>query len=166
VAALIAKTHELVAEHWESIELVAEALSEYGTLQAADIEALLDPTPDRVKLTKQQRQAIVAWAEQVRLVEAVRLFGSRAKGFARRGSDVDLAVTATDGNYTRFDKDWQTALALALALALDMKVRLSQYNVTGDDIVRDYCDTFCVKLFERPAEAGFKRPSGSRGQSR
>jgi predicted nucleotidyltransferase len=162
VAALIAKTHELVAEHWESIELVADALSEYGTLQAADIEALLDPTPDRVKLTKQQRQAIVAWAEQVRLVEAVRLFGSRAKGFAQRGSNVDLAVTATDGNYTRFDKDWQTALALAL----DMKVRLSQNNVTGDDIVRDYCDSFCVKLFERPAEAGFKRPSSSRGQSR
>ena len=47
-----------------------------------------------------------------------------------------------------------------------MKVRLSQYNVTGDDIVRDYCDTFCVKLLERPAEAGFKRPSSSRGQSR
>lgn len=162
VRELIDKTYELVVEHWGNIGRVADALIESDTLNADEIGALLGPTPDRVKLTKQQRRDIAAWAKRARLVEAVRLFGSRAKGFARLRSDVDIAITATDGNYTRFDSDWKAGLSAEVGGSLE--VRVSQYRPTGN--VRDHCDKWSVLLFERPAETqGFKRPTSSRGQS-
>ena len=155
VSKLIDRAHELVAEHWPSVGRVAEALIERGALDAVEIEALLGPTPDRVKLTHEQRRCIIQWAERVRLVEAVRLFGSRAKGFALPNSDVDLAVTASDANYDRFDVEWGAELANDLS----MRVRLSQYRSTGP--VRDYCTTCSELLFERPPQTGgFKRPGG------
>jgi predicted nucleotidyltransferase len=154
---LIEKARELVAEQWHHIEGVAAALIECGKLDTAEIEALLGPTPDRVKLTKEQCRNISAWAEQARLVEAVRLFGSRAKGFARSDSDVDLAITASDGNYTRFDVDWKEGLSAAVGNGLE--VRVSQYRGTGP--VHDYCDRCSVLLFERPHDCGIKRPKSN-----
>jgi Polymerase beta, Nucleotidyltransferase len=38
-------------------------------------------------------------AEGTPQIEAVRIFGSRAKETARRDSDLDLAITASNGNY-------------------------------------------------------------------
>jgi predicted nucleotidyltransferase len=52
------------------------------------------------------------------------VFGSRAKGRARINSDLDIAITATDGNYNRFDLEWKNALSEVTGL----NVRLSQYN--------------------------------------
>lgn len=155
---LIGRAHELVADHWDSIERMADALIERGALEDDEVEALFGPPLDRVKFTEHERRTIIEWAERAPLVEAVRLFGSRAKGFARSRSDVDLAVTATDGNYTRFDEDWQTELTRAL---MPLHAKLSQYNALGG-IVRGYCDTCSVLLFERPGTpTGFKRPLAS-----
>jgi predicted nucleotidyltransferase len=47
-------------------------------------------------LTPEQQQTIIEWAEGVRYITEVRLFGSRAKGHSRPDSDVDLAVTIAD----------------------------------------------------------------------
>ncbi len=124
VGKLINKTHEFVAEHWANIERVARALIARITLQAPEIVALLGTPPAITKLTEQQKRDIVEWAQGERLVEAVRLFGSRAKGFARSHSDVDIAVTASDGNYVRFANEWQEKLSNTLGL----EVKLKQYN--------------------------------------
>jgi predicted nucleotidyltransferase len=96
-------------------------------------------------LTEQQRRNIQEWAEGTRVVETVRLYGSRAKGSARPDSDVDLAITVSAGNYVRFANEWQKELSDGLGLG----VRLKQYNSPADDTVRRYCDEFSVVLFPR-----------------
>lgn len=142
---LIDKAHELVAEQWEGIERVADALVERGMLNTAEIEALLGPTPDRVKLTEHQRRIIVEWAERVRLVEIVRLYGSRAKGFARSWSDVDLTITASTNVYWTSANHWQKTLSDTL----DLPVKLTQYNCPEPNLTRIYCNSFNEPLFER-----------------
>jgi predicted nucleotidyltransferase len=139
---LIDRAHELVAAHWGSIKRVAEALVERGTLQADEIEALLGPPLDRVKLTEQQRRTIIEWASSEGVIEAVRLYGSRAKGFARSHSDIDLAVTTSFGHYVALAKKWEDRLSDAF----DLKVHVKQYN-SADHTVRGFCDTFSVVLF-------------------
>ena len=64
-----------------------------------------------VDLTDQQARAIKEWAGRTGVIEAVRLYGSRAKGCARPDSDVDLAITASDGNYVRFADEWERELS-------------------------------------------------------
>lgn len=49
-------------------------------------------------MTDNQRKAIQAWAQRTSIIKSVDLFGSRAKGTARPGSDVDLAVKITSEN--------------------------------------------------------------------
>jgi predicted nucleotidyltransferase len=46
-----------------------------------------------MNLTEQQVRVIQEWAARARHITEVRLFGSRARGCAPPGSDVDLAVT-------------------------------------------------------------------------
>jgi predicted nucleotidyltransferase len=47
-----------------------------------------------MNLTEQQVEIIKNWAASSLYLQAVRLFGSYAKGSAHPDSDVDLAVTA------------------------------------------------------------------------
>jgi predicted nucleotidyltransferase len=150
---------ELVAEHWANIERVAEALVERGTLHADEVEALLGPTPDRVKLSEQQQRKLIEWAEGEGVIEALRLYGSRAKGFARSRSDIDLAVTTSFGHYTALARAWEGKLSDKL----DLKVHVKQYNLPADDNpVPGYCNVLCLILFERqPTVGGFKRPRSS-----
>jgi predicted nucleotidyltransferase len=102
------------------------------------------PTKHKIDLTAQQVWAIRIWAAGAHIRE-VRLFGSRAKGCARHDSDVDLAITALDGNYVRFADEWQEELTNSLG----HKAKLKQYNCPADDTVRRYCDECCIMLFIR-----------------
>jgi predicted nucleotidyltransferase len=88
-------------------------------------------------LTEQQVREIRKWAQRAApYVETVHLYGSRAKGSARPDSDVDLASTASVGNYVRFADEWQRDLSDALKL----DVRLAQYNCRASDAARRACD--------------------------
>ena len=82
------------------------------------------PTERRFGISREQLDAIRDWAQNDPYVRDVRVFGSRAKGRARINSDLDIAITATDGNYNRFDLEWKNALSEVTGL----NVRLSQYN--------------------------------------
>ena len=93
-------------------------------------------------LTEQQVRAIQEWAGGTGVIEAVRLFGSRAKGCARPDSDVDLAITTGVGHYIALADQWEAELSIALGLT----VKLAQYNA-AKGIVRSYCDAFSVILF-------------------
>ena len=72
-----------------------------------DYEAVSAPCQQRlylayradVYLAEAQLAKIRAWAESSPYVDAVRLFGSYAKGNAHERSDIDLAVSANAGHY-------------------------------------------------------------------
>ena len=84
----------------------------------------------------------------------MRVFGSRARGCARIDSDLDVAITASDGNYTRFDAEWKQQLSEETGL----KAAVSQYNRAGDDTIKGYCDECSILVFERPSSSGLNRP--------
>ena len=89
-------------------------------------------------------------------VEEVRVFGSRAKGRARIDSDLDIAITASDGIYTSLSRKWQDEISDRTGL----RARVSQYNCAIDDTVRRYCDEdqHTILVFQRPPSPGMKRP--------
>jgi predicted nucleotidyltransferase len=145
---LIGKAHELVAEHWANIERVAVALIAGGRLNVTGVDALLGPPLPRVKLSNEQLSIILDWADRERVINAVRLYGSRAKGFARSHSDIDLAVTTSFGHYVALAAKWKDSLTDRLGVIVHVK----QYNSPGDeDRVRAYCDAFSELLFDRKA---------------
>lgn len=112
-------------------------------------------TERRFGVSRQQLDAIRDWAQNDPYVQEVRVFGSRAKGRARIDSDLDIAITATDGNYARFDVEWKNVLSEVTGL----KIGLSQYNNPQNDIVRRYCaDDSTILVFQRPASPEMKRP--------
>jgi predicted nucleotidyltransferase len=92
-----------------------------------------------------QIRTILEWAKETPEVLALRLFGSRAKGCAEPDSDLDVAITASDGNYVALADQWEANLRLTKGL----KVNLKQYNGPYNDKVREYCADFSVVLFER-----------------
>jgi hypothetical protein len=70
---------------------------------------------------------------------------AESKGCARIDSDLDVAITATDGNYTRFAQEWQDELSERTGL----RARVSQYNCSADDAVKRYCDALSLLIFPR-----------------
>ena len=73
------------------------------------------------------------------------MFGSRVKWRARIDSDLDIAITATVGNYVRFDSDWQKKISEVTGL----RGRVRHYNCPVDPAVRDYCEAGSILVFER-----------------
>ena len=63
-------------------------------------------------------------------VETVHLYGSRDKGSARPDSDVDLASTASVGNYVRFADEWQRDLSDALKLLAELETAKAKAATT------------------------------------
>ena len=114
-------------------------------------------------LSEQHEKIIKEWAASTRYIQAVRLFGSRARGRAP-DSDVDLAVTVggatpeeARGNYYAEKARWQQELTALLGMQADVEL----YNESGDDTVRRSCDECSKFLFERPPQTGgFRRPGG------
>jgi predicted nucleotidyltransferase len=117
----------------------------------------------RFGISEAQIDAIRKWAEGDPCVRAVRVFGSRAKGLGRIDSDLDIAISASDGNYNRFDTDWKRQLEEATGL----RVGLSHYD--SNEVARSYCaDPSTIEIITKPEEpSGFRRPGGpigSRGE--
>ena len=61
-------------------------------------------------LTETQFDILRSWAQQTPQVEEAYLFGSYAKGEAHRGSDVDIAIKASDTNWTFCTEKWEQHL--------------------------------------------------------
>jgi predicted nucleotidyltransferase len=72
-----------------------------------------------VDIAKHELSAITQWAEESPWIFEIRLFGTRAKGTARSGSGIDLAVTVTSndrgnpafGVFCSLVHQWQKQLA-------------------------------------------------------
>jgi predicted nucleotidyltransferase len=94
-------------------------------------------------LSPGQVDAIKAWARDTPQVIEVCLFGSRAKGMAKPQSDVDLAVTASDGNYVALATQWERHLSSKLGL--DVRIR----NPRHMEAVRVACEEHGEVLFTR-----------------
>jgi predicted nucleotidyltransferase len=68
--------------------------------------------------------AIRAWALRTNAVREVWLFGSRAKGTSRPGSDVDLALVIMPsawGTYVALEKQWECELASIIGLSVHLQ---------------------------------------------
>ena len=89
----------------------------------------------RYGISELQVAEMRAWANADLCVEEVRVFGSRARGRGRIDSDLDVAITASDGSYAALARDWQKQLSEVTGL----RDRVSQYNCSIDDTVRRYC---------------------------
>jgi len=70
---------------------------------------LCRPIERRHGLTEEQAATLREWAEDSPYIHEVRVFGSRARGRGRIDSDLDVAITADLGHYSRFDTDWGIA---------------------------------------------------------
>jgi predicted nucleotidyltransferase len=105
-------------------------------------------------LTPEQHRAITAWAARTRCITEVRLFGSRAKGSAHIGSDIDLAVTIIGDHtgdafsiYMCDCRDWEAELTALTGLPADVE----RYDREGAPRVFGYCQEASVLLYSRNA---------------
>ena len=60
--------------------------------------------PAEIDLQPELHLFLVEWAQQLPEIEQIILFGSRALGNAKKGSDVDLAVVGTQVTQSLVDK--------------------------------------------------------------
>jgi predicted nucleotidyltransferase len=90
-------------------------------------------------LTETQFDILRSWALQTPQVQEAYLFGSYAKGEARHGSDVDVAIKASDGNWTALAAKWEQYLTGALGVMVNIRT-------LANPKVREYCDAFSVPL--------------------
>jgi predicted nucleotidyltransferase len=103
----------------------------------------------KMDLSKDQQDAIVAWATRTPLVSAVYLFGSRAKGMSRPDSDVDLALVVNGASpvnvFLTEGEDWQNDLRSLTGLLVNLDV------LAGDETPKatQYVGDFSVLLFRR-----------------
>ena len=61
-------------------------------------------------LTQTQFDILRSWAQQTPQIEEAYLYGSYAKGEAHNGSDVDIAIKASAGNWTALTAKWELDL--------------------------------------------------------
>jgi predicted nucleotidyltransferase len=92
-------------------------------------------------LSNEQVEAICAWARETPQVSEVRLFGSRAKGRSKPGSDVDLAVTASIGGYWNLADKWEKRLSEDTGLTVHIR------DYAGNEVIRLACEKCSVPLY-------------------
>ena len=90
-------------------------------------------------LTETQLDTLRSWAEQTPQVQEAYLFGSYAKGEARAGSDVDIAIRASAVDWTFRTPKWEQYLTKAIGVKVNIRT-LALPNV------RRYCAEFSVPL--------------------
>ena len=90
-------------------------------------------------LTETQLDTLRSWAEQTPEVQEAHLFGSYAKGEARTGSDVDIAIRVSFVDWTFRTPKWEQYLTKAIGLKVNIRT-LALPNV------RRYCAEFSVPL--------------------
>lgn len=102
-----------------------------------------------IGITAHDRASIVAWAKKYPLIEAVYLYGSRAKGTYRPDSDVDLAIQMNGVAWYRWHQKFKSAPDLNLD---GYKVHLQRYTLECDhEIIGAAIEREGVLLYERGA---------------
>ncbi|MGV1913844.1 nucleotidyltransferase domain-containing protein [Agrobacterium vitis] len=101
-------------------------------------------------ISDEQIGALVAWAGDNPLIEAVYLFGSRVKGTAREDSDLDVALDlgwSEDAGLTLFIKkeEWEIELRKSLGLL----VNLDLYHMTVAPVVYGYVQEHGRMVYRR-----------------
>jgi predicted nucleotidyltransferase len=113
--------------------------------------SILLPEAD-MYLAEAQLAKIRAWAKASPYVDAVRLFGSYAKGNAHERIDIDLAVSANAGHYvTRYTGFLSVHVAEALFLCLTSTKRLRWVPLASDQPT-DWTPFVWRHVFYSPAE--------------
>lgn len=95
---------------------------------------------------------IQAWAERQTEVQAVYLFGSRAKGHHDDSSDLDLALFLTGNDPGERDGIWickANVWRVQLTLLLPVKVDLQFCDPETDEIVWPAVQAHGVPLYQR-----------------
>ena len=72
-------------------------------------------------LTETQLDTLRSWAEQTPQVQEAYLFGSYAKGEARTGSDVDIAIRASAVDWTFRTAKWGEDLTKAIGVRVNIR---------------------------------------------
>ncbi|MGH9550890.1 MAG: nucleotidyltransferase family protein [Terriglobales bacterium] len=108
--------------------------------------------PAKIGLTRAQIKVIAKWAKKNSYLTDLRVFGSRAKGCARKDSDLDIAITADDDHYFNLAAKWEAELSELTGL----RAVVRRYTV---EPVRQYCDDFSIVLFDRAAKIPSPRRS-------
>lgn len=103
-------------------------------------------------VTPRQCGLIADWAERTPQIMDVRIFGSRVKGSARPGSDLDVAVRIAEGKdenalttYLFERHGWSDELTGLIGL----KVDLQWYDEESAPRVVAYCAEASILVFER-----------------
>jgi predicted nucleotidyltransferase len=100
----------------------------------------------RTGLTPGDIRLIIQAAEQNPRIERLILFGSRAKGTYRKGSDVDLAVQGKDVTY---DSVIQLADQLNEALPLPYFFDVLDYNTLAEPALKEHIDRVGLTIYTR-----------------
>ncbi len=90
-------------------------------------------------LTPTQFDILRSWAQQTPQVLEAYLFGSYAKGEADIASDIDIAIKATDVNWTFLTAKWEQYLTDQLGVTVNIRT-------LANPTVREYCEAFSVPL--------------------
>ena len=90
-------------------------------------------------LTNEQFDKLLSWAQQTRQIDEAYLFGSYAKGEAHSGSDVDVAIKASAGNWTGLATKWEQHLTNELGVTVNTRM-------LDNPKVREFCEAFSVPL--------------------
>lgn len=103
-----------------------------------------------IDLTAREVAAIVQWAEKTPEIEAVLLFGSRAKGTSKPDSDADLALVIYENQFPLAafigeGEDWQNHLRAVTGLAVNIDLLDGENTPRVVAFVKD-CS---VELFRR-----------------
>jgi predicted nucleotidyltransferase len=97
-------------------------------------------------ITEQSYRHIVATLTSFPAVERARIFGSRAKGTSKRGSDIDIVIFGEDCTE-------KTALALSSVLneqtAIPYFVDVANYDSIKNGELKAHIDRVSIPLFER-----------------
>lgn len=97
-------------------------------------------------LTTRDLELICMAAEQQPEIETLILFGSRAKGNYRKGSDVDLAIKGAGVTY-----DSVTSLAVLLneSLPLPYMFDLLNYSTLAEPALKEHIDRVGIEIYSR-----------------
>ena len=96
-------------------------------------------------LAEAQLAKICAWAEASPCVDAVRLFGSYAKGNTHERSDIDLAVSANAGHYLALVDEWEHDLNDRLGSTVHIR------DFLRNEAIQLACDECSLLLFPQSA---------------
>jgi len=98
-----------------------------------------------VYLTQTQFDILRSWAQQTPQIEEAYLYGSYAKGEAHNGSDVDIAIKASAGNWTALTAKWELDLTDQLGVTVNIRT-------LANPKVVEYCNACNVPL--KPVATG------------